>query len=417
MYKVAIIGLGYVGLPLACLCAKKGHKVIGLDIDKNKIDKINIGVSPLDDEYIKKNLKKGAIVATDDFSKIKAAEIIVICVPTPVNKEHLPDLSFVEKSVESVSKNLEKGQLVVLESTVYPGTTEEIIKPILEKSGKAFYLAHCPERIDPGNKKWTIENIPRVVGGTNHESTEKAAEFYRTIISADIIEVKSSKEAEATKIMENTFRDVNIAFINEMAKSFDRAGIDIIDVIKGASSKPFAFMPHYPGVGVGGHCISVDPHYLIAKARGYGFEHEFLKLARKINDSMPEYTVELLEKELKKSGKDLAGAKVGVLGLAYKGNIDDIRESPAVEVIKILKEKKANVVVYDPHIPIKSDAKTLSELVDKSDYLILVTAHDEFRNMDLEKLKGKIKIIIDGRNCLDKNKVIALGIKYKGIGR
>ena len=417
---VAIIGLGYVGLPLGCLCAKKGYSVIGIDIDKNKIDKINHGISPINDEYVKEKLKKGTIQATDDFSEIKKADYIIVCVPTPVNEKHLPDLSYVENSSKSISKYLQENQVVIIESTVYPGTTEEVILPILEKyrlkAGQDFFLAHCPERIDPGNKKWTIEKIPRVVGGINKKSTEMAVELYEDIIDADIIKVKSSKEAEATKIMENTFRDVNIAFINEMAKSFDKAGIDIIEVIKGASSKPFAFMPHYPGAGVGGHCISVDPYYLIDNAKNYDFDHEFLKLARKINDSMPEYTVSLLEEELKKIGKVVKGAKIGVLGLAYKGNVEDTRESPAFKIINLLKEKGAAVAVYDPYV--KSDVSSLKELLNYSECLVLVTDHKEFKEMNLDLLKeNNIKIVIDGRNCLDKAGIIELGSKYKGIGR
>ncbi len=417
---VAIIGLGYVGLPLACLCAKKSYTVIGVDIDKNKIDKIKNGQSPINDEYVKENLNKRTVKATDDFSEIKQADYIVVCVPTPVNENHLPDLSYIKDSSKSISKYLQKNQVVIMESTVYPGTTEEIVLPLLEesglKAGQDFFLAHCPERIDPGNKKWPIERIPRVIGGINKESTEKAAELYENIIEAEIIKVKSSKEAEATKIMENTFRDVNIAFINEMAKSFDKAGIDIIDVIKGASTKPFAFMPHYPGAGVGGHCISVDPYYLIENAKNYDFDHKFLKLARQINDSMPTYTVNLLENELKKLGATIKNAKVGILGLAYKGNVDDTRESPAFEIIRLLKEKGASVTVYDPYV--KSDVSSLNELFKNSDYLVLVTDHKEFKEMDLNLLKeNKIKLVIDGRNCLDKKKILELGIKYKGIGR
>ena len=417
---VAIVGLGYVGLPLACLCAKKGYSVIGIDVDKDKINKINNGQSPINDEYVKENLEKGTLKATDDFSEIKQVDYIVVCVPTPVNEKHLPDLSYIKDSSKSISKYLQKNHIVIMESTVYPGTTQEIVQPILEesglKAGREFFLAHCPERIDPGNKKWPIEKIPRVIGGINNKSTMKAAELYEEIIETEIIKVKSSKEAEATKIMENTFRDVNIAFINEMAKSFDKAGIDIIDVIKGASSKPFAFMPHFPGAGVGGHCISVDPYYLIEKAKNYDFDHEFLKLARKINDSMPEYTAELLEKELKKEGETIKNAKIGVLGLAYKGNVDDTRESPAFEIIRLLKEKEALVTAYDPYV--KSDVDSLSDLLKKSDYLLLITDHKEFKEIELNLLKeNNIKIIIDGRNCLDKERILELGIKYKGIGR
>ncbi len=422
MKTLAVIGLGYVGLPLAILSAKKRYNVIGIDIAKDKVEKVNKKISPIDDDSIKEGLKSVKILAATDFSLVKGADIIAICVPTPVTKKHLPDMSFVENATKSITPYIKKGALVILESTVHPGTTDEIMQPILEKNnlkaGIDFYLAHCPERIDPGNKRWTIEKIPRVVGGINGESTKKTAEFYRSIIDASVLELKSSKEAEATKIMENAFRDINIAFMNEMAKSFDKQGIDIIDVIKGASTKPFAFLPHYPGCGVGGHCISVDPYYLIDNAKNYGFDHEFLLLARKINNSMPEYTVEILVHELNKLGKSLKAARVAVLGLAYKGNVDDTRESPAFEIIDLLKKKGALVTIYDPYLPNKSDVKTLNDAISKVEYVVLTTDHNEFKAMDLNLLKkNKIMLVVDGRNCLDKDKIEALGIKYKGIGR
>jgi nucleotide sugar dehydrogenase len=416
--NISIIGLGYVGLPLAILAAKKGHKVVGVDLSKEKIEQINQGKSPLADEYIHSNLKKGMIFATSDYSAIKTSDVVVICVPTPVKENHQTDMSYVENSSKSISTNLKKGALVVLESTVYPGTTEEVILPIILSAGLKltddFLLSHCPERIDPGNKKWNVENIPRVVGGINELSTKKTKEFYDSILDANVVTVKSSKEAEATKIMENTFRDINIAFMNEMAKSFDKAGIDIMEVIKGASTKPFSFLPHYPGCGVGGHCIAVDPYYLINKAKDYNFDHEFLRLARKINESMPEYTVMLLEQELKKIGKELKGAKVGVLGLAYKGNIDDARESPSFEIISILKNKGVEVFVYDPFIP--SEIANLDELIKSVNYIILATAHTQFKELYIKNLNA-LKIIIDGRNFFDKAGFNSTDLIYKGIGK
>ena len=415
--RVCVIGLGYVGLPLAILAAKKGHSVTGYDVNKEKVDKVNKGISPIEDEYIEQNLKKDMIKSTTDPSVIKYANVVIICVPTPVDHNHVPDLSYVKSSSKTVSEYLQEKQLVIMESTVHPGTTKEIVKPILDKVRKKYYLAHCPERIDPGNKKWTVENIPRVVGGINKKSTKKVAEFYKSILNAEVVEVKSSTEAEATKIMENTFRDVNIAFINEMAKSFDKAGIDIMEVIKGASTKPFGFMPHYPGAGVGGHCIAVDPYYLINNAKTYDFDHEFLILARKINNSMPDYAVELLENEIEKLNEDKKG-KVGVLGLSYKKNVDDDRESPSYQIINVLLKKGFEVLKYDPYLLNKSDVQSLEELFAKVDYLVLVTAHNEFKEMDLDLLKKhEIKIVIDGRNCLDKNKIEGFGIKHKGIGK
>jgi len=426
MKTVTIVGLGYVGLPLACLCADKGFKVYGLDIDQTKVDSVNRQISPIDDDYISNKLRnlKNKIIATTSASEcIPASEVIVVCVPTPVDRNNSPDITALMESISTISKFIKQNTLLVVESTIYPGTIEEIVIPILKKQRfdackNDVFVAHCPERIDPGNKKWTIENLPRVVGGITKEAAKKAAEFYRGIISADIIELSSVKAAEATKIMENTFRDVNIAFVNEMAKSFDKAGIDILEVIKGASTKPFAFMPHYPGAGVGGHCIPVDPYYLIEKAKQIGFNHKFLSLAREINNSMPDYTVELLEGELKKLKKSIKGAKVGVLGLAYKANVDDIRESPAFEIINILKTKGADVFVFDPHVKKGINVNGIDELLNKSDYIILATDHNEFRNMDMEKLKKhKILAVIDGRNCLDNEKIKAMGILYHGIGR
>ena len=426
METVTIVGLGYVGLPLACLCAEKGHKVYGLEIDENKVNLINKSQSPIQDEYVINKLKKvpGKINATtnpDDC--IPNSDIVITCVPTPITKSRSPDLTALKRSVTEISKFLKPNTLLIIESTIHPGTVEEIIVPILKKQnldpGKNdVFVAHCPERIDPGNKKWTIEDLPRVVGGITKEATKKAAEFYKTIIKADILELSNIKAAEATKIMENTFRDINIAFVNEMAQSFDKAGIDITEVIKGASTKPFAFMAHYPGAGVGGHCIPVDPYYLIEKARQIGFTHKFLSLAREINNNMPNYTVQLLENELKKLEKSIKDAKVGVLGLAYKANVDDIRESPSAEIVETLKNKGAEVFVFDPNVKKESNVRDFDELLSKSDYIVLATDHKEFRNMDLSKLeKNKISIVIDGRNCLDKEKIKSMGIAYHGIGR
>lgn len=424
MKTITIAGLGYVGLPLACLCAGKGLKVYGLDVDRNRVDLVNKSQSPIKDEYVESKLKRVKILATANAEEcIPVSDAVIVCVPTPVDKNNSPDLTALMSAVLTISKHIRQGTLLVIESTIYPGTVEEIVVPILQKQKfniqkNDIFVAHCPERIDPGNKKWTIEMLPRVVGGVTKEATKKAAEFYRSVINSEVIELSSVKAAEATKIMENTFRDINIAFVNEMAQSFDKAGIDIIEVIRGASTKPFAFMPHYPGAGVGGHCISVDPYYLIEKAKQLGFNHRFLILAREINNNMPHYTVELLEEQLKKLKKSVKGAKVGVLGLAYKANVDDTRESPAFDVINLLKTKGADVFVYDPYVSSRSNVKDLDELLNKSDYLILVTDHNEFKAMELEKLKRqKILVVIDGRNCLDKEKIKSMGILYHGIGR
>lgn len=424
MSNISIVGLGYVGLPLMCRCAEVGHIVVGIDNDKRKIELIKKGISPIKAKDVEKKLRllKDKVKVTDDIKETKNSDIIIVCVPTPVNEDHTPNLGYIKSSAEAISHELKKNQLIIIESTIYPGTSEEVVLPILEKSGlktgKDFYLAHCPERIDPGNKRWTIENLPRVVGALSQDGLKKTIDFYKTITTGEVIGLSSIKAAEATKIMENTFRDVNIAFVNEMAKSFDKAGIDIIEVIRGASNKPFGFLPHYPGCGVGGHCIPVDPYYLIEKAKQIGFDHNFLSLAREINNSMPIYTVNLLENELKKINKNIENSNIGILGLAYKKDIDDLRESPTLRIIEILKNKKANVKVFDPYIKEKSNVNNMGDLLKKSDYIILATDHTKFKNMDINKLKeNNIKIIIDGRNCLDKNKIKDLGIIYKGVGR
>lgn len=420
--KVAILGLGYVGLPVACLLAEKGFDVYGVDLKQETVSKINSGVSPIDDEDLNRDVAafRGKIKATTDASVISDVDVILVCVPTPVDAKYNPDFVPLMEASESIAKYLKKGQLVILESTVSPGTCEEVMLPVLEKSGlisgKDFYLAHCPERVDPGNKKYKLRNLPRCVGALSEEGLSKAALFYRSFIEAEIAEISSLKAAEATKIVENSFRDINIAFINEIAKSFDRMGIDIIEVIKGASTK-FTFWPHYPGCGVGGHCISVDPYYLIEKGKGVGFDHKFLKIAREVNNSMPGYTISRLMSALNSIGKSVKGTKITVLGIAYKPDVDDHRESPALKIISALKSLGADLRVYDPWLLDQSTVNNLDDALN-SEVLVLCTAHTEFKEMNLNQLKEKnVKIIIDGRNCLDKNKIRGYGIIYKGIGR
>lgn len=420
---IVVVGLGYVGLPLALLAERKGYKVIGIDVNLEKVRALNRRLAPFIDEEITKQLKNSSLEANTDFHKIKDASIIVICVPTPVHDNHIPNLEPVENACKSIAQHLQSGQLVVLESTVNPGVCESIVLPILEKEsnlkcGKDFYLAHCPERINPGDKKWNVENIPRVVGSFDKIGLQKAVEFYISIISAEIKPMNSLKEVEAVKIVENTFRDINIAFVNELAMSFSRLDIDVVNVINGAATKPFAFMSHYPGAGVGGHCIPVDPYYLIDYAKKNGFNHEFLSLARRINNGMPKFAVELLVKGLNEVGIAVKGAKIALLGLAYKPEIDDCRESPSFNIIKHLEEYGAKVVSFDPFILDKSSVKTLNEAVEKADAVILATGHKVFKELKPNYLfKNGVKVIVDGRNCLLKEKFIEAGIVYKGIGR
>ncbi len=420
---VAVVGLGYVGLPLACLAAEKGWRVFGIGRDPRKIEDVNRGISPVPEPGLQRWLKRVTVTATTDYRAVKKASVIVICVPTPVDHAYNPDLTPVRQAVEGIRQHLKRGQVIILESTVNPGVSEEVVKPILEKSGfrvgKHVFLAHCPERIDPGNRKWTVRNIPRVLGATDAKGLKRAAAFYASILEAPVKLMKSIKEAEAVKIIENAFRDVNIAFVNEIARSFARLGIDTLDVIEGAKTKPFAFLAHYPSVGVGGHCIPVDPYYLIERAKRSGFNHQFLKLAREINNSMPAYTVDLLVRALNEKRRSLSSVRVGLLGLAYKKNVADTRESPTFRVMKILTDEyRAAFEVFDPHLPDQSTVPTLNDLLDRCDALILMTDHDEFRAIRVRIFKEKkILAIIDGKNALDKEAITKLGIVYRGIGR
>lgn len=421
---VSIVGLGYVGLPLAALAAEKRYRVFGVAKGKQKVNAINRGINTLPDEpSIAPIIAKKLISASTSYSAVRRSDIVIVCVPTPVDHLNNPDLGPVISASKSIARNFRKGQLIVIESTINPGVCEEVVLPILEANGKYkvgrdFELAHCPERIDPGNVKWNVRNIPRCVGSVTPKGALRAAKFYRSIISGEVRVMKSIKEAEATKIIENTFRDINIAYVNELAKSFDVLGIDVYDVIQGAATKPFAFMPHYPSVGVGGHCIAVDPYYLIERARQAGFDHKFLKLAREINNSMPAYTVGKLQDALNQLGKSVKGTSVGVLGLSYKANVGDMRESPSLKVIELLEGLGAKVIVYDPYFPEKSTVKNLEALLKGVEAVIFATNHKVFLDLKPEAYKrARIRVVIDGKNVLDKNALQKLGIIYKGIGR
>jgi UDP-N-acetyl-D-glucosamine dehydrogenase len=420
---VAVVGLGYVGLPLAVRAQEKGYSVIGFDTDEKKIALLKQGKSPIKDKMLQKNISKYPFKATNNPKDIAKADIVLICVPTPVDEMFYPDLTPVISASNLAAKNIKKGALVVLESTVNPGVSEEVVKPIFEKAGlvvgRDVYLAHCPERVNPGDPKWNVANIPRVVGSFDKTGLDMAYAFYTSIVDGEVRKMKSIREAEAVKIVENSFRDINIAFVNELARSFDVLNIDVKDVIEGAATKPFAFMPHFPSCGVGGHCIPVDPYYLIERAKQSGFDHEFLKIAREINNSMPSYTVELLQDALNMIKLPLNGTSIGVLGLAYKANIDDLRESPAFKIIKHLEKHRAKVETYDPYIKSKSTMKSLEAILKKSQALILATDHKEFKEALTPVLlkKHNIKVIVDGKNCLDKQIFLKSGIIYKGIGR
>ena len=411
---ITIIGLGYVGLPLALLAATKYPKCKGVDISERRIKEINEKTVSIDDFFAADLFQSTTLKVS---TKVETSDIYVVCVPTPVNERNEPDLSPVLSALDLIKPVLNDNQLIIIESTIYPGMCEEVIEPYLSSSRKKYLLAHCPERVNPGDHQWHVGNIPRVVGGMDEVAASMASDFYSVLIDASVKKLNSIRSAEATKVLENIFRDVNIALMNEMAQAFYRMDIDVVEVIEAASTKPFAFMPHWPGVGVGGHCIAVDPYYMIEKGRQAGFDHEFLKLARKINSNMPIYTVNLLQNALNQMGMPTQGIKVGVYGLSYKANIGDIRESPSLDIIKKLKtEKKASVKAFDPYILSDSDVVSLDELIKWADALLICTAHDEIVEYPTKKL-AKLLLVVDGRNCLNPENIKSMGIKYKGIGR
>lgn len=421
--SIAIVGLGYVGLPLALLAAKKGHTIYGIDIDEKKLASLAQGTSYIDD-ISNEMVQKTSVTFTDDFSVIEKASSVIICVPTPVTHDKQPDLTPVKSSVTAVIPYLQPGSLLVLESTVNPGVCDDVIIPLIEENSalrvdQDVFLAHCPERINPGDPKWNVSNINRVVGANSPESLDKAVKLYESLIDATIKPMVSLKEAEAVKVVENSFRDINIAFVNELAMSFDKMGIDVVNVIDGAATKPFAFMPHYPGIGVGGHCIPVDPYYLIEYANSFGFEHDFLRLARSINEGMPQYTIDTLMKLLNEKGKALKGTRVALLGLSYKANIGDDRESPSHVVRKLLEENGAEVIVYDPYVTEKSTAQSLDEALEQAEAVVIASAHDEFRSLSAEDFRTSgVIAVVDGRNILraDAEQITDAGVLYQGIG-
>ncbi len=423
MKNIAIIGLGYVGLPLALLAEEKGFQVVGVDQSKKKLAQLIKKISPIDDAEAENRLQKSKIRFTDDFSSISNVDIAIICVPTPVDANKIPDLSIVTNASVSAAKNLKDGSLLVIESTINPGVCDEVIIPAIEsatnhKIGKTLHIAHCPERINPGDSKWHVGNINRVLGANSNEALEIAYEFYSTLVNAKIKKMSNLKEAEAVKIVENSFRDINIAFVNELAMSFEKLGINVVNVIDGAATKPFAFMAHYPGIGVGGHCIPVDPYYLIEYAKGRGFDHHFLKLARSINENMPIYAIDTVEKTLIEKGLgSLKNKRVAILGLSYKANVGDDRESPSKTVISTLKERNAEISTYDPYFPDKSTHASLDEILENQDVIVLATAHDEFKNITLEKIESS-QVFLDGRNKHSelKKQCEESNVTYLGIG-
>ncbi|KPU45370.1 UDP-N-acetyl-D-glucosamine 6-dehydrogenase [Oxobacter pfennigii] len=409
--KIGVVGLGYVGLPLAVEKAKAGYYVTGFDVQKQKVDDVNSGhnyIGDVVDEELYLLVKEKKLQATEDYSFIKEVDAVFICVPTPLDKYMQPDISYVVNSTRSIAQNLHEGMLVVLESTTYPGTTEEVVKPILEESGLKcgidFFLAFSPERVDPGNKKFKTKNTPKVVGGMTKCCTEIAAAVYRNVLEGEIFPVSSPAVAEMEKILENTFRNINIALVNEMAILCKRMGIDIWEVIDAAASKPYGFMPFYPGPGLGGHCIPIDPYYLTWKAREYNYHTKLIEVSGEINNFMPEFVVENIMKILNKSKLALNGAKVLLLGVAYKKDIDDYRESPVLKIIELLEEQGAQIIINDPHVPtFKCSGKLYKtvemddDMVSNADIVVITTDHSIY---DYEKILKDAKVIYDTRNAM-----------------
>lgn len=407
---LAVVGLGYVGLPLAVEMGKAGHRVIGLEVSSEKAGLVNAGVSYIPDvptAEVADLVGRGLLSATTDFSRVAEADAVAICVPTPLNETKEPDVSYMVSAAESITPFLHPGMLVTLESTTYPGTTEEVIQPVLEsgglKVGSDIFLAFSPERVDPGNPVWQTRNTPKVVGGVTLACTEAAVALYGRYIDT-VVPVSSTRVAEMTKLLENTFRGVNIALVNELLMLCDRMGVDIWEVIDAAKSKPFGFMPFYPGPGLGGHCIPVDPFYLSWKAKQYDFRTEFIDLSGRINDNMPYYVATRLMDALNGQRKPLAGSRVLMLGVAYKADIDDMRESPAIRLAELLLEKDAELVYCDPYVDRFVAASRSVPRVElneaelrAADVVVIVTAHKVF---DYDLIARESALVFDTRNAL-----------------
>ncbi len=411
--RVGIIGQGYVGLPLALVFTEAGFPVIGFDVDPKKIGAIQRGesyIKHIGAERVTRAVSSGKLVGTTDFDRLAECNAIVICVPTPLGEHREPDNSYIHRTAEAISKRLRRGQLVILESTTYPGTTDEEVLPILEKSGlkfpEDFFLAFSPEREDPGNERFSTRSIPKVVGGVNAVSTEVAAALYAAGIEK-VVPVSSSRVAESSKLLENVFRSINIALVNELKTTFDRMGIDVWEVIEAAKTKPFGFMPFYPGPGLGGHCIPLDPFYLTWKAAEFGTWTRFIELAGEINTQMPRYVVQKVAEGLNEDSKSIKGSRILVLGLAYKANVDDDRESPSYEILELLQASGARIAYCDPYFPVArkgrkhdfglSSVACKAEVFAEYDAVVIATAHDAFKSRELFR---DVKLVVDTRNLL-----------------
>jgi len=414
---IGVIGLGYVGLPLIVEFGLKGFRGIGFEVDEKKAASINDGTSyivDVPDENVRKCVAEGRLKATTDFSELAECDVIVICVPTPLRKTKDPDMSYIIAAGEEIQKYMRTGQLVILESTTYPGTTDEVLQPMFEEKGfkldHDFLLAFSPERVDPGNPQFQTHNIPKVVGGVSDDSTEVAALLYRQIVN-EVHPVSSARVAEACKLWENTFRAINIGMANEMARLCNTLGIDTWEVVRAAATKPFGFMAFYPGPGIGGHCIPLDPHYLSWKARQHGFDSQFISLAEQVNSGMPAYVVRLVSTALNDVKKAVNGSKVLILGVAYKKDIDDMRESPALSIIDLLRARGADLSYHDPFVPEVTfdhaytigeaeplfNSELTDDLVKNSDCVIICTEHSD---IDYHRICELATLIVDTRNAL-----------------
>lgn len=418
--RVGVVGLGYVGLPLIVEFGLKGFEGVGFEVDKKKADDINAGRSyivDVTDENVKKCVDSGKLTATTDFSKLADCDVIIICVPTPLRKTKDPDMSYIIAAGEEIQKHMRRGQLVILESTTYPGTTDEVLQPMFEEKGfkldEDFLLAFSPERVDPGNPQFQTHNIPKVVGGVTKDSTEIASFLYSQIVE-NVHSVSSARVAEACKLWENTFRAINIGMANEMAKVCNALGIDTWEVVRAAATKPFGFMAFYPGPGIGGHCIPLDPHYLSWKARQHGFDSQFISLAEQVNSGMPAYVVKLVSTALNDVKKAVNGSKVLILGVAYKKDIDDMRESPALSIIDLLRSRGADLVYHDPFVPEVTfdhaytigdgeplyNTELTDDLIKNSDCVIICTDHS---TVDYHRVCELAPLIVDTRNALSED--------------
>jgi UDP-N-acetyl-D-glucosamine dehydrogenase len=412
--RVGIVGLGYVGLPLAVEFARAGFHVLGIDLDKRKVDAINAGRSYIQDvptAEVARFQAAGLLSATSDPADVAGLDTVNICVPTPLRKTKDPDLSFVVSAVEMIAAHLRAGQLVILESTTYPGTTDEVVKPLLEQhglvAGRDFFLAFSPERVDPGNERWTTRNVPKVVGGLTPACTALAKVLYSASVET-VVEVSSPRVAEMVKLLENTFRAVNIGLVNELALMCDRLGINVWEVVDAAATKPFGFMPFYPGPGLGGHCIPIDPFYLSWKVKEVGFEARFIELAGHVNGAMPHHVVQKVADALNAHAKAVSGSQVLVLGVAYKRDIDDVRESPAIDIIAELHKKGAVLSYHDPYVPripgtnwpggidLASEPISAARLA-AADCVVILTDHRAF---DYATILEHAPLIVDSRNAI-----------------